>query len=48
MQQIEDAANTIHPVFGLAILAIMVGSLIAIVFLVISYLRGEGLGRTPL
>ena len=48
VQQIEDAANTIHPVFGLAILAIMVGSLIAIVFLVISYLRGEGLGRTPL
>lgn len=43
--QIDDAADVIHPVFAIAILAVMIGSLLAIFVLVVSYLRGEGLGR---
>lgn len=48
VQQIEDVADAIHPVFGIAILAIMIGSLLGIAYLVVSYLRGEGIARPRL
>ena len=48
VQQIEDAADTINRVFGIAIVAIAIGSMLAIAYLVVSYLRGEGIARPRL
>jgi hypothetical protein len=45
-ERINDAADMLlNPVFGIVILAVMIGSLLAIAYLVVSYVRGEGLGR---
>jgi hypothetical protein len=45
-ERINDAADMLlSPVFGIAILAVMIGSLLAIAYLVVSYVRGEGIGR---
>ncbi len=48
VQQIEDAADAIHPVVGIVFLALVIGSLVAIVYLVVSFLRGEGIARPRL
>jgi hypothetical protein len=45
-ERINDAADMLlNPVFGIVILAVMIGSLLAIAYLVVSYVRGEGIGR---
>ncbi len=48
VQRIEDAVDTIHPVVGIVFLALVIGSLLAIVYLVVSFLRGEGIARPRL
>ena len=48
VQQIEDAVDAIHPVVGIVFLALVIGSLLGIVYLVVSFLRGEGIARPPL
>ena len=49
VQQIEDAVDpTIHPVVVIVFLALVIGSLLAIAYLVVSFLRGEGIARPRL
>ena len=48
VQKIEDAVDAIHPVVGIVFLALVIGSLLGIVCLVVSFLRGEGIARPRL
>ena len=47
-QQIGDAVDAMHPVVGIVFLALVIGSLLTIVYLVVSFLRGEGIARPRL
>lgn len=48
VQQIDDAVDRIHPAVGVVFLALVIGSLLGIVYLVVSFLRGEGIARPRL
>jgi hypothetical protein len=51
VQQIEDAVDAIDaipPVVGIVLLALVIGSLLGIVYLVVSFLRGEGIAQPRL
>ena len=48
VQKIEDAVDAVHPVVGIVFLAIVIGSLLGFVYLVVSFLRSEGIARPRL
>ena len=47
-QHLDEAVDYLNPIFGYAILTIMIASLFAIAYLVVSYLRHDGIGRPRL
>ena len=44
----KTLSTPLHPVVGIVLLALVIGSLLAIAYLIVSFLRDEGIARPRL